>query len=191
MAIYKNKVEIGFSSNDTNNLYLHIITFRGGYYTDKLTVNILDDNAHDLTLAQIQNYIKTNYSFTKSDGAGNNYGLIGTGISGSNTESNISAVLSVFWATDISKFVFVKYKQGAMPEAIELNELTILRQKTILVALNNVNKGSVKTYTSSVTEGSTSVGTMNWTCVKTPVSSTQYKYSWNGYLLSSAYSQSE
>jgi len=165
---------------NTENLYIHYIYCKGGHYTSKLNFWIINNNAFDMSIADIQKYIKDNFTFPNSSQvSGNAYGMPCSGFVANNIESQIKPVSVIGWSTADNKFVCLQDTTGAMPTAYLLPELTLQGQKTITLALNNANKPSYKTYTTNLTYTGSKIGDIKWTCYKYPLGDGKFKYEWS------------
>ena len=169
---------------NTENLYLHVITLRGLTANDKFIIQIFDNNAFDLTLSQVEKFIKDKWSFaTSASASGNMYGYPVVGhIAGVNTVSEIGVAGGIYYANDNSRFEIIRLRDGAYASAVALTSFTITQQKTITLALNNVNKPSYRTVNTKLSLGGTEEGSanVNWTCYKYPLGDGKFKYEWVG-----------
>lgn len=167
---------------NTENLYLHYINCRGGHYTTKINIWIIDNNAFDYTDAQVQKYIKDNFTLTQSNFQGNSNGLPCCGFAANNVEVQIKNIFTIAWLSDKNAFGVLLEVDGALPTVYILPELTINNQKTITLALNNVNKPSYKTVSTKLSLGGTaeSAANVKWTCYKYPLGDGKFKYEWVG-----------
>lgn len=169
---------------NTENLYLHIITLRGATANDKFIIQIFDNNAFDLTLSQVEKFIKDKWSFaTSASASGNMYGYPVVGhTAGVNTVSEIGVAVGIYYANDTNRFEVIRLKDGAYASAVALTSLSLTQQKTITLALNNVNKPSYKTVNTKLSLGGTEEGSanVNWTCYKYPLGDGKFKYEWVG-----------
>lgn len=167
---------------NTENLYLHYINCRGGHYTSKINIAIIDNNAFDYTDAQVQKYIKDNFTLTQSNFQGNGNGMPCCGFAAANVEANIKNVFAIAYLSDQSKFAVLREVDGSLPSVYLLPELTINAQKTITLALNNVNKPSYRTVSTKLSLGGTEEASanVNWTCYKYPLGDGKFKYEWVG-----------
>lgn len=167
---------------NTENLYLHYINCRGGNYTSKMNIMIINNNNFDLTDAQVQKYIKDNFTLTQSNFQGNGNGMPCCGFAANNVEAQIKNIFSLAYLSDQSKFAVLQEVDGSLPVVYLLPELTINAQKTITLALNNVNKPSYKTVNTKLSLGGAeeSSANVNWTCYKYPLGDGKFKYEWVG-----------
>jgi len=170
---------------NTENLYIHYINCRGGHYTTKINIVIVDNNAFDLTQTQLHNFIKTNFTLTQSNFQGNGNGLSCTGFAANNVEANIKNIFAIAWLSDQNAFAVLKDTDGALPDVYVLPELTINNQKTITLALNNVLRPSMKEYDTKLSLGGTQESSANihWVCLKTPMPNGKFLYKWTGHYL--------
>ena len=167
---------------NTENLYLHYINCRGGHYTTKINIEIIDNNAFDYTDEQVRKYIKDNFTLTQANFQGNGNGMPCCGFAANNVEANIRNIFSIAYLSDQSAFAVAREIDGQLPSVYVLPELTINAQKTITLALNNVNKPSYKTVSTKLSLGGTaeSSANVNWTCYKYPLGDGKFKYEWVG-----------
>ena len=170
-----------FITFNTENLYEHTITLRGTSSMDKIIIQILDNNAFDLTVSQIEKYIKDDWSFTSEQAAGNMYGYPIIGYTGNNTAA-LGIAGSIYYATDNARFEVLKMVPGANTVARVFGPFSIYLQKTKVKALNNVNKPSYKTVSTKLSLGGTAEDSanVNWTCYKYPLGDGKFKYEWVG-----------
>lgn len=165
---------------NTENLYIHTISLNADS-GKRIVFDIINENANDMTLAEVKKYIKDNYSASSADVLTYARFMPCVGVA-----SSYPAV-GFAWATNRGGWVIVYPVSGGLDWS-GVNDganIFILAQKTRTLALNNVLKPSMREYDTKLSLAGTAEAGANvhWTLLKTPVSTNKFLYKWTGHYL--------
>lgn len=165
---------------NTENLYIHTISLNVDS-GKRIVFDIINENANDMTWAEVKKYIQDNYSASSADVLTYARFMPCVGVA-----SNYTAV-GFAWATNRGGWVIVYPVSGGLDWSgvNDGSNIFILAQKTRTLALNNVLRPSMREYDTRLSLAGTQEASANihWTLLKTPMPNGKFLYKWTGHYL--------